>query len=185
MRDYNFFEAFQKKRSQQVSYRSPIFYFILVLLLILGLSGGLVVQNIMLSNTYASLSSELQAVYESSAYQDADQYTKSIQAMNEYDQYATTALEKIQTGHILSTSFLAKFTSAMPATTSLTSLNANTATVNFTAAVPTKSAAAELLRRMQESDLFWQVTLNSAIIANETGTYTATFDGVLKAGVSK
>jgi Tfp pilus assembly protein PilN len=182
MRDYNFFAAYQKKRSQQFNFNSPLFYFILVVLLILGVSGGLLVQNSMLSDAYKSLSIKLTTLQESNSYQEADVYTQSIRAMTEYDQYASSALENIQGGYILGTGFLGKMAAAMPSSTSLTSLNANTATVNFTANVPTKAAAAELLLRMQESQLFWQISLNSAVIANETGTYTATFDGVLKAG---
>lgn len=182
MREYNFFDAYQKKRSQHFNFNSPFFYFILVMLVILGVSAGLLVQNSMLSDAYASLSTELTSLQESNDYREADVYTQSIHAMTEYDQYASSALENIQGGSILGTGFLGQFTAAMPTATSLTSLNANTATVNFTANVPTKAAAAELLLRMQESQLFWLISLNSAVIANETGTYTATFDGILKAG---
>lgn len=182
MKDYNFFDAYLISQKQQKNFNSPLFYFILGLVLILGTSAGLLFLNSLVSDEYAALTGELQVLYESEAYQEAEVYKQSISSITEYDQYASSALDKIESGKILGTVFLKKLTEALPTSTSLISLNATTATVNLTANVPTKSAAAELLLRMENSGLFWQISLSSAVLADETGTYTATYDGILKAG---
>lgn len=182
MRDYNFFDPYEKKWSPEINFTSPGFYSLLILLLILGVTVGAFVQNKMLADEQALLSTELNALKESPLFQEAEAFNQSLGALQEYDQYAATALEKIDEGSILGTNLLNKLSSAMPSSATLTSLNATTATLTFTASIPTKAAAAELLLRMEESGLFRQIAINSVVIAGDAGTYTATLNGIVKAG---
>lgn len=185
MRDYNFFDPYLKKKGLSINFKSPVLFFFLVLLLILGASGALVYQNMMLNDQKAEVSVALQTLYAGDEYKEAETLTKAISAMSEYDQYAAMALEKIEKGSILGTAFFERFTSALPSTVSLTNLDANTASASFSASVPTRKAAAELLLRMEATKLFQQIRLNSVVTDIDNGGYSATFDGVLKAGESK
>lgn len=182
MRDYNFFEPYLKKKNLSINYKSPVLYFFLAILLILGTSAVLVGHNMLLNNQKTEVSIALQTLYAEEEYKKADELTKTISAMSEYDLYAGTALEKIEKGSILGTEFLNRFSKALPSTVALTNFDANTASASFSASVPTQKAAAELLLRMQDSKLFQQILLNSLVADNDNGGYSATFDGIIKAG---
>ena len=98
MRDYNFFEAYQKKRNLSIDVKSPVFLGIIVIILILAVSVASVLQNVILAARLASTSIELSSIQASEEYQKAIKLQDSITAMTGYDQNAEAALQKINEG---------------------------------------------------------------------------------------
>ena len=182
MRDYNFFESYQKKRNLSIDVKSPVFLGIIVIVLILALSVASVLQNVILVARLASTTMELSNIQASEEYQKAIKLQDSISAMTGYDQNAESALQKINEGDVLGTKFLAKLAGVLPSTASIESVTLTRTTATLNINVPNQRAAAELVGNMEKSGLFLQTTLNSVSKNQEAGTLTASITTILKAG---
>lgn len=182
MRDYNFFESCQRRNDIHVNLKSPVFLGLVVILLILVASAGLVVQNTMIKAKVTKATETLNALQSSAEYQEAVQIQESITALTEYDQYASNALSRIESGKILSTGFLTALSAAVPSTVSLQSANVTTANAAFYFQVPDQATAAELVYDLDHSGLFLQTTLVSVTSGGSAGGFTAAVNCILKAG---
>ena len=182
MRDYNFFEAYQKKRNLSIDVKSPVFLGIIVIILILAVSVASVLQNVILAARLASTSIELSSIQASEEYQKAIKLQDSITAMTGYDQNAEAALQKINEGDVLGTKFLTKLASALPSTSSIQSVSLNRMTATINIDVPNQRAAAELVGNLEKSGLFLQTSLISVTKNQEAGNFTASINAILKAG---
>ncbi len=182
MKDYNFFDEFQKRNKIHINFTSPAFLGVLVIALIIVFSAGLMLYNTILGARLTSLTEDLTAIHESQEYQKADELQKKIGALTEYDQYAGTAYEKIKSGDVLGTDFLYAFSRILPSSVSLQNASINRATATFTFTVPDRQAAAELVKHIDESDLFVQTTLISVVSQQGAAGYTAVINSILKAG---
>ena len=182
MRDYNFFEAYQKKRSLSIDLKSPVILGTIAIIIILLFSGGLFTRNIILGTNYALKAQELSEIQASDEYQKAQELQNKISAMTEYDQDAAAALNRIKQGDILNTKFLNQLSQAMPSNVSLTTANLTRQSANFTFSVPDRKAAAELYQNLDQSGLFLQTTLVSVSSNSDTPGYMTQISGVIKAG---
>lgn len=185
MRDYNFFEAYQKKRELSINAKSPVFLGILVILLILALSAGLVIQNIVLASRMTAAAEKLSELQASEEYQKAIKLQDSISAMSEYDQYAESALSRIQKGDVLGTEFLKNLSGVLPSSANIQSVNITRANATLYINVPNQKAAAELVGNLDKSGLFQQTTLISVTKNEESTTFVALINCILKAGEDK
>lgn len=182
MRDYNFFEVFQKKRNQSFNIKSPVFLGLIAIILILGVSGTLFLQNIILAAGFTKATMEFQELQRSEEYQEADRLQRSVTAMGDYDQYASAALDRIHQGDILNTEFLNKLTRSMPSTASLEKASLTKEAVIFEFRVPDRRVAAELLENMNRSELFVQTALVSITSEPDVPGYLTEISGIIKAG---
>lgn len=182
MRDYNFFEHYQRRKDASINFKSPFFFGIIIILLIIALSAGLLVRDKVLSARLSDLQSQLQTIQSSAEYQAADQISKRISAMSEYDQYAATALDRIEQGDVLGTEFMNDLSGILPSSVILQSASINRATASFVFTVPDRKAAAELIKHFDESELFIKASLTSLTAQQDVNNFTATIDCVLKAG---
>lgn len=185
MKDYNFFEPYQKKRELHLDFKSPVFLGLIVILLIIASSVGLVVRNVILATNLAGSMEELATIQSSLEYQKAVKLQDSIAAMTEYDRAAASALERIKAGQNLNTEFLKELSGVIPS--NVTIQNASLTRVNATLLfnVPNQKAAAELVDNLDRSGLFLQTTLISvASEANPEGAVgtVAQINCILKAG---
>ena len=182
MRDYNFFAFCQQKKGFRVNIKSPAFLGFIVILLILTASGGIVVQNAIVKAELADATEKLHAAQASSEYQETIELQQSIDSLTEYDQNASIALERIETGKsILNTGFLKALSGVIPSTVSLQSAKMTSANTSFTFHTPDRRAAAELLHDLDHSGLFLQTTLVS-VTSDESGGFTASINCIIKAG---
>jgi len=183
MRDYNFFESCQKRKGFHINIKSPIFLGFVVILLILAASGAAVVQNTVVKAELADTREELAALQTSPEYQEMIELQNRISALTEYDQYASMALEKIETGkRILNTGFLRKLSGVIPSTAALQSANFTSANAAFSFQVPDRETAAELIHDLDHSGLFLQTTLVSVTSTGDGGGFTASINCTIKAG---
>lgn len=182
MRDYNFFESYQKKRSVSVDIKSPIALGIIAIILILVVTGGLFARNIVLGANFALLTKELTEIQASDEYQKAQVLQNSIAALSQYDQDAGTALTKIEQGDILNTKFMLQLSNTIPSNVSIITANLTQSSANFVFRVPDRKSAAELFDNLNQSGLFLNITLESINSDSENPGYTAQISGVIKAG---
>lgn len=182
MRDYNFFEHYQHRRKSSVDFKSPLIYGIIIILLIIALSAGLLIRERFLTAELEKLGFELMNIQASEEYQAASQINKSINAMLEYDQYAAIALDRINQGDILGTAFMNDLSAILPAPAILESASINRASASFVFNVPDRKAAAELVKHLDESELFVKTSLKSLNLQQDINRYSVTIDCILKAG---
>ncbi len=182
MRDFNFFEAYQMKRGLGFNAKSPVFLGILVILLILASSGSLLIRNVVLAANLSAEAAELQDIQMSEEYQEANRLQKAIGAMQDYDQYASSALSRIEEGDILNTEFLRMLSQAMPSAVSLESASLTRQSASFAFRAPNRKAAAELMDSLEHSGLFLQTSLLSVSSETDVPGYKAEISGVIKAG---
>ena len=189
MKDYNFFEPYQKKRELRIDFKSPVFLGIIVIFLIFASTAAVIVQNIVLSARLSNKTAELSAMQSSNEYQQAVKLQNSVDVMTEYDRNAESALQKIQKGHVLSTEFMQKLSAVLPSSVAMenATLTRTGATLSFS--VPNQKAAAELVGNLDQSGLFIQTTLVSVTSSQTTGDtevvatgFTASINCILKAG---
>lgn len=182
MRDYNFFEPLQHRKKIHINVKSPVFLGFIVILLILCTSAALVAENKLVQTQLEAAKEELNAVQASPEYQEAVQLQNSISALMEYDQYASAALERIESGKsILNTGFLRSLSGAIPSTASLKGVNMTSANASLFFQVPDRRSAAELKYDLDRSGLFLQTTLVS-VTTEAGGGFLATLNCILKAG---
>lgn len=181
MRDYNFFEAYQKKRNMSFNIKSPFFLGLIVIILILAVSGAMLIQNAVLSAKLSAAAEELGALQAGAEYQEAVKLQDSIAALTEYDQYAGSALERIHQGKVINTEFMKKLTAVLPSSTSIENVNLTRVNAVMNVNVPNQKAAAELVGNLDRSGLFLQTTLAS-VNSEESGGFIATVNCILKAG---
>lgn len=182
MRDYNFFEPYQRRKGSGIKLTSPFFFGIVVIFLILALSGGLLIRDRMLADELQGLQEQLIAIQSGAEYQAADQVSKRIGTMSEYDQYAATALERIHQGQVLGTAFMRNFTALLPVGATLENASIHRATASFEFEVQNRRIAAELLKHLDESELFVKTSLKSLVLLQDVNRFTAAIDCTLKAG---
>lgn len=182
MRDYNFFEAYQKKRDLSINVKSPVFLGLVVILLILATSGGLLVQNMILTSQLSNVQEELIQLQESKDYQEAVKMQERITAFNEFDQNAGSALTRIQDGKNLNTVFLTNLTALLPATTKIKNMNITRSTVSLEIVVPGFKAAGEVMANFENSGYFLQTTLIGVSKDNDTGNFIESINCILKEG---
>ena len=182
MRDYNFFEAYHKKKGLDINVKSPVFLGIVVILLILAFSVGLLIQNVILAARLTSTVIELSNVQATEEYQKAIVLQNSISSMTEYDQNAGSALGRIQMGKVLNTEFLKKLSDVLPSTANIQTINLTRTTATLYINVPNQKAAAELVGNLDKSGLFLQTSLVSVTKDESTGAYVALINGIVKAG---
>ncbi|MGI6751736.1 MAG: hypothetical protein ACOX4U_03850 [Anaerovoracaceae bacterium] len=182
MRDYNFFDGFQKKQEQAFDIKSPLFLGVMAIALIILVSGGLFLQKTLLNAGLVKASAELQEIKNSREYQEANTLQKQISAMEEYDSYAEAALKRVKDGDTLNSEFLRWLTNSMPNTASLESASINKLEAGFKFRVPNRKVVAELLENLESSDLFVQITLLTVTSGWESGGYIAEINGIIKAG---
>ncbi len=180
VRDYNFFEVYEKKKGININPKSTVFVCAMLLLLVVAVSIGLIIWNLFLSYQIEDYTEKANEIKASENYQEADKLEQSINAMNAYDKNAEVALEKLEKGDLLGTEVMAKIASTIPAGASINSLNMNNAVALFAFSVPDRRAAAELLMNMKETAIFSDVHLAS-VSASRGGTgLTANIQCILK-----
>jgi type IV pilus assembly protein PilN len=182
MRDYNFFESYQKKRNVSIDVKSPVFLGMIVILLILAVSAYCVAQNFILGLRLASASVELAEIQSSKEYQEAIMLQDSITAMAQFDQDAGSALQRINNSKILNTKFMQKLSGVIPSTVSFQTVNLTQSNASLNFYVPNEKAAAELVGNLDQSGLFLQASLVSVTKSEEAGNYIASINCIIKAG---
>ena len=182
MRDYNFFEHYQRRKESSLNFKSSFFFGVIIIILIIVLSVGLLVRERYLSAKLDDLKSQLMTVQASAEYQVANQISKNINAMSEYDQYAGEALERINQGDLLGTAFMNDLSEILPSSATLESASINRATASFIFNVPDRKTAAELAKHLDESELFIKTSLKSLNFQQDVNNFSVTIDCILKAG---
>lgn len=181
MRDYNFFESFQRRKKTHINVKSPVFLGLVVILLILAASGGLAVQNTFIKSELSDATEHLNKLKTSPAYQETIQLQESIDALTAYDQSASIALAKLESGkNILNTRFLKNLSDVIPSTISLQAANITSANASFYFQAPDRKAAAELVHGLDHSGLFLQTVLVS--VTGEEGGYAVSINCIIKEG---
>ena len=194
MRDYNFFEPYQKKSGVSFNPKSTGFVSMIMILIITGTSVGIIAANKMLESDVESAREELSKIQSSEEYKAADELQKTIDVLTKYDENANIALERIKKGDLLGTKFLTTLSNSIPKTVKIQEANITRTVSNISFYVPNRSTAAELLDSLDKSGLFVHTFLSSIEKEGETGEvaeegraavaagYTAQISMVMKAG---
>jgi len=173
MRDYNFFEIFERKRTATISKSPSLLIGIILLLLIGGLSVGLVVRNMNLEKQISDYNDQFLAIQTSSEYVEANRLQDSIDALKQYDENAKTALDKFQASNLLGTEVLTTLSSAIPVQASIKSIRMNNGFMDASVDVADRKTASELILNFKESGLFQDVHLANLTLNQGGTTYTA------------
>lgn len=181
MRDYNFFEPYQQKSSGNIRIKSAGFLSALLIIIIAGVSIGIIASNKVIASENAQAEYELQQLQASPGYAAADALKKSIDALDSYDKNAEIALEKINIGQIVNTNFLTRLAGVIPENTKILSIDLTKTYANFRFEVPSLAVAAELLDSLDQSGLFVHTNLNAVESSGEIG-YEADIFTIMKAG---
>ena len=181
MRDYNFFEPYQQKSSGNIRIKSAGFLSALLIIIIAGVSIGIIASNKVIASENAQAEYELQQLQASPGYAAADALKKSIDALDSYDKNAEIALERLGKGDLVNTDFLTHLSSIMPENTKILSMEVTKTYANFRIHTPNLAVAAELLDSLDQSGLFVHTNLNAVESSGEIG-YEADIFTIMKAG---
>lgn len=179
MRDYNFFEIYEKKKGINIQPKSTIFVCLVLLFLVILISIGLVVWNFYLTYTMDKYNEKVTLVKASEEYIEAERLISSIDAMEEYDKIAEIALGKFNAYNLIGTDILTKISSTIPVNATVNNMNINNGMLNLNLNVPDRIVAAELILNLKESNLFKKVHL-STITSNDSGGYLANVQCIMK-----
>lgn len=182
MKDYNFFEIYEKKKGISINPKSVTFVGLVLLSIFILISFGAVGRNIYLDHKISVLAADTEVMKTSSKYLEAEKIQTNVDAMKEYDTYAQIALNKFKSVNTLGTSTLSKISSAIPAGVSLNSMTIDHIQTSFSFVVPDRKSAAELIVNLKDLDIFLDVHLVS-VIPNTGGVmYAANVECLMKAG---
>ena len=182
MKDYNFFEPYQKKQSIDLNFKSPLFLTLLALAVILTFSAGLVYQNQAMAKKATHLRSELEAIQATEAYKTSAKMAEDLANLKVYDENAGLALERIEKTDIINTDFLANLSKVLPESVNIESINLSRTSASFVFYAPTQNTVAELLDALDNSGLFLHTSLSSIKAEYGNAGFKAEINTVVKAG---
>lgn len=182
MRDYNFFEIFEKKRGVRIDPKSSSFIALTLIILCVILSVALNVRNYVLHKQLADINNEIQVKITSTEYLEANRLMMSIDALKQYDEISEGIVKKFQEADVLGTEIMATLTRALPTSVTVNSLTIDSANAGFVFAAPNRKAAAELLLNLKNSGLFQEVVLSTITSDPNSGQMSVTINAVMKAG---
>lgn len=182
MKDYNFFEIYEKKKGSSINPKSITFIGLLLLILLIMISLGAVGRNFYLSYKIENLTADTEQMKTSGEYIEAQKIQDSVDAMREYDKKAEIALKKFENLNTLGTDTLTHISSAIPAGVKLDGMNMDHAMGSFYFTVPDRNATAELTANLKALELFEDVHLISVTLNEDKIQYTANIECIMKAG---
>jgi len=182
MKDYNFFEIYEKKKGISIDPKSVTFIGLVLLMLLVMISLGAVGRNFYLSYHTDKLTADTERMKAGREYGEAQKIQDSVDAMKDYDKNAETALNKFKNSNTLGADTLAKISSVIPAGVKLDDMNMDHVMTTFSFAVPDRNAAAELMSNLKTLDIFEDVHLISVTLNEDKILYTANIECIMKAG---
>ena len=182
MKDYNFFEVYDNKKSFSLNPGSPFFIGGIIILICLILSAGLIIRNRILMDSIDSSTTEWLSTKNSQDYILADQLQKSLDSMKDYEKGADSALEKFRLADIIDTKLIGDLFEGLPSTDVVTYFNLEGLNLSMTCDVPRREAAAELLLGLKETGLLETVKLDSVDTNQDDLTSIVRIIGILMAG---
>lgn len=185
MKDYNFFELYEKKKKIDISLKSPYFVGAMILFICIILSIGLTLRNVYLTYQINDLNQKYGEIQLNPQLAEANRLQTSINAMGEYDISAELALNKFYNNKIIGTDLMNQISAAIPSVVSINSFKMDNSLADISFQVPSRKAAAELILSLKKTGIFQDVVLIS-IFSNQQGSgfvaYTAC---IMKAGEAK
>ena len=185
MNDYNFLSDLEKKKRLSINMKSPVMFSVIFLVIIVLISCGFIVRNLVLTNQLNNATASLETIKTDQKYVESARLQGSIQAMSEYDVSADVSLKAFTESGILGTPLLKKFAASVPAAVSFTSLTFSSSKLDISCNVPTRKVAAELLLDLKNSGLFQDVQLSTVTTNTQSTGYAVIITTILKAGVVK
>lgn len=185
MKDYNFFEIYEKKKGFTIQPKSTVFACAVILLIFILVSLGLVGRNLYLSSRINSLDSETQKIKATKEYQEADRLQNSINAMQEYDKKAGIALKKFEDSSVIGSKLIMKIASVMPSNTAMLKIEMDNAIVKADFSLPDRKSGAELILALKGSELFSNVHATNIFINEGKTGYIISIECDMKAGDNK
>ena len=182
MKDYNFFEIYEKKRTLFINPRSIYFIGSMALLLSIFISLSFLGRNIYISYQTDKMINESNVIKATKEYIEADRLQNSVNAMNEYDVNAEIALNKFNDYNLLGSKILSSLSSTLPIGVSINSLSMNNASANLAFNALDRKSVAELLVNLNDSMLFKEIHFSS-VTANVSGAgYIANIQCIMETG---
>ncbi|QRN86070.1 hypothetical protein JR334_02220 [Clostridia bacterium] len=182
MRDYNFFDGYNKKKGFRFNFSSPIFIFAIVLIALGAFSFQLITKNNDMQDKIQAQNLELIALQEHEAYAESKNLEQVVAVLKEYDQKAENVLNQLTAANIIDVDFMSQIEAALPATSKTTNLNVNQEVFSIICEVPTREIAATLYDSLLGTGLFERLQIASVVSKQEANTYTVNINGNLKAG---
>jgi Tfp pilus assembly protein PilN len=182
MKDYNFFEIYEKKKGISINPKSVTFIGLVLLMLLIVISLGTVGRNFYLSYHTDKLTADTERMKAGREYVEAQKIQDSVDAMKDYDKKAEIALKKFKNSNTLGTNILTKISAAIPAGIKLDSMNMDHVVTVFSFIVPDRNAADELMANLKALDIFEDVHLISVTLNEDKIQYTSNIECIMKAG---
>lgn len=186
MNDYNFLSDYENQRKININIKSPITFSAIVVIILLLISTGFIVRNMILASEVSHSNDKLSGIKATQDYLESTRLQDSITAMSEYDSSADVALKAFNSSSVLGTPFLKKLAVSIPSVAKFTKINLTSAKLEMYADVPDRKVAAELLLDLKNSALFQDVQLVSitlkSVAPGYTPGYTVNLSAILKAG---
>ena len=182
MKDYNFFEIYEKKKGVSVNPKSAAFIGLVLLLLLIMISLGAVGRNFYLSHETEKLTADTERMKAGREFAEAQKIQDSVDAMKAYDKKAEIALNKFINFNTLGTDALTKISTAIPAGVKLDGVNMDHVVTVFSFTVPDRKATAELMANLKALDIFEDVHLISVTLNEDKISSVANIECLMKAG---
>ncbi|PKM84153.1 MAG: hypothetical protein CVU86_08705 [Firmicutes bacterium HGW-Firmicutes-11] len=182
MRDYNFFSAFDKKKGLDINPKSPYFIALIIVIVAVLATAGLVVRNMLLESQIADLNDEIATIQASAEYQEALKLQTALNNLAAYEEGADIVLADFEKSDVLGTALLDQLSASLPTTATMISMNLNHATMTGNFTVPDKRTAAELILRLEESELFSSVHAPNIFQQEAQPGFTVIIECEMKAG---
>lgn len=180
MRDYNFFEIYEKKKGISIQPRSTVFVCAVLMLIMILATLGLIGRNLYITGKIDSFNEETERIKASKQYVEASQLQKSIDAMKEYDQNAGEALKKFRYNNLIGTEILTTISLSIPAQASIEDMKINNAFMDVSFVVADRKTASELILNLKNTGLFQNVHLSSVALNEGGSSYKAKIQCIMK-----
>ncbi|NLT47537.1 MAG: PilN domain-containing protein [Clostridiales bacterium] len=186
MKDYNFFSIYSKKSNRRHDFRSPYFLATIVILLFILLTAGLMARNILLEKQINRDTAALAALQGAADYLEAMELHTRQLTMEQYDEKASLALDKLNRAKVLGADFLTEISAKIPTVVTVHGISMDISTLSMDVTAPNRKAVAELQLRLKESPFIGDAHVSSVTTDEEGGGVSATVQcTIVKGGAAQ
>ncbi len=169
MKDYNFFEIYNKKQKGSFNKKSPVFILGTVLLILVIIAAGLIVRNLVLNQKIKNTYEKLEIIKATEEYQEAAKIQQGQAAMTKYNEKASVTLQKLDDAKIVNTSLLSSINSKVPEGISMSNMYIDSNIIQIICTAQNRKAISEFQLRLKELPFVGDAYVNS-ITKNITDT---------------
>lgn len=181
MRDFNFFEAYGRKKST-FNLNSPFFLASVLVGLAIIFTILLFGRNMLLIEDIKDVRGQIDTLSSNPLYEEALAVKDRIDGLNQYDSQASAVLEQFLDENIITTRFFDDLLLEIPSAVVLTEFNIDNSVAIMNVQARNRKAVAETVLRLKESGLFKEVTFETIVGQEGSNIVDVVINATMKAG---